>query len=210
MSSGMVVSGGGFVAFEQDLMAKKNPRMAKSVDAAAGLSRVSSNSRPADVHMARNNLGVIARCRLGAGSALEKALKRALVAGRNWADPGRCTGLGSRLSLNALAKWPAASRTVLATIGFLRVPSIDPLPLFHCLVRRQVMKDLTKSSRPIGDNLVRKGSEPFPASLQNPIQRLQVRWWDSLLLSTLLSKTRQRFAVQTRPKRKSRWVVERS
>jgi hypothetical protein len=38
------------------------------------------------------------------------------------------------LFLNAVARWPVASRRVLATIGFSRFPLIVALPLFHCVL----------------------------------------------------------------------------
>jgi hypothetical protein len=143
ISTVLVRPGLGVVVFSHERMAKKYPRIAKSVAMATGVSRVSLYAKPAKVYIPRNNFGVMARCRFGAGSALAKALKRERAAGSSWAEPEMCKGLGWRLFLNAVAKWPVASRKVLATIGFLRFPSIVPLPFFHCAVRRQVMKDLT-------------------------------------------------------------------
>ena len=122
--------------------------MAKSAAMAAGVSHVSGNSNPAGVCTPRNNLGLMARCRLGAGSALAKALKRARVAGSSWDKPERCKGLGWRLFLSAATRWPEASCRVPAAIGLLRFPSIDPVPLSHCAVQRQVIKDLTRSASP--------------------------------------------------------------
>ena len=87
--------GSGMVVFSHDCMAKNNPGMAKSAMAAGAL-RVSGNSNPARVRASCNNLGVMARCLLGARSALEKALKRARVAGSSLDEPEMCKGLGWR------------------------------------------------------------------------------------------------------------------
>ena len=96
---GAVFPGFGVVVFLHDLMAKNNPRTAKSAAMADGVSRVAGNPNPASLCTPRNNLGVMARCLLGAGSALEKALKRARVAGSSWDEPETCKGLGWRLFL---------------------------------------------------------------------------------------------------------------
>jgi hypothetical protein len=80
----LVRPGFGVVVFLHDLIVKNSPSVARSAAMAAGVSCVSANSNPASLHMPRNNFGVMARCRFGAGSALAKALKRERAEGSSW------------------------------------------------------------------------------------------------------------------------------
>ena len=93
------------------------------------------------VYIPLNNFGVMACCRLGAGSAFSKALKRERAAGSRWAEPLMCMGLGSRWFQNAVAKWYVALRTVPTTIELVHLPAISLLPFSHWVVQRQVMKE---------------------------------------------------------------------
>ena len=102
--------------------------MASSVVIAIVVSCVIGKPTPDIVYMARSNLGVMAFCRLGGGLTLSQArISMARICGRKWGDPGTCTGLSLKLTLNVEATSLAAWRKVLATTGSERWPVSLPL-----------------------------------------------------------------------------------
>jgi hypothetical protein len=58
---------------------------------------------------------------------LSPALRNFLIGWSMLEDPWTCTGLGMTLIRNAVARWLAAWRGVLETIGSVRVPVGSPL-----------------------------------------------------------------------------------
>ena len=65
-----VFLGTGVVEYLQDRMAKKKPAMVMSAVTAGAESQRVMVARPVESYMKRSSLGVMAFCRLGAGSAL--------------------------------------------------------------------------------------------------------------------------------------------
>ena len=76
---------------------EKYATIASSVMIENAVSRVSSSSMPDRAAIARNSLGVIARCWFLGGSVLSNAFRWDLTKGRRWELPSTCTGLSHRL-----------------------------------------------------------------------------------------------------------------
>ena len=125
----LVLPGVGVDENSQDRMAKKNPPMTRSAVMEAAVLQSSGLPAPTVVYRCRSSLGVTACCRLGTGSELSKAQRRARMVGRKLVLFGLCRGLGCRCFQNDKVKRLAASRRVLATTGCGRFPISSPATL---------------------------------------------------------------------------------